>query len=124
IYGPPGTTYVVEGLRRIAAELPFPVQMHELKGGERFDLPGALPLLRRRPCVLWVETSLGGGLSLLLSIWATSSSSIVIWACISVTTRCIRFFSSLVVVIITCQAVSSARKASFLACKAAFSARS
>ena len=42
IYGPPGTMYVVEGLRRIAAELPFPVQMHELKGGERFDLPGGL----------------------------------------------------------------------------------
>jgi ribonuclease Z len=42
IYGPPGTAYVVEGLRRIAAELPFPVQIHELKGGERFDLPGGL----------------------------------------------------------------------------------
>ena len=42
IYGPPGTVYVVEGLRRIAAELPFPVQMHELKSGEQFDLPGGL----------------------------------------------------------------------------------
>src|SRR2546430_4096923 len=31
IYGPPGTTYVVEGLRRIAAELPFPAQIHELR---------------------------------------------------------------------------------------------
>lgn len=42
IYGPPGTVYVVEGLRRIAAELPFPVRMHELKSGETFDLPGGL----------------------------------------------------------------------------------
>jgi ribonuclease Z len=42
IYGPPGTIYVVEGLRRIAAELPFPVHMHELKSGEHFPLPGGL----------------------------------------------------------------------------------
>ncbi len=42
IYGPPGTTYVVEGLRRIAAELPFPVQIHELHSGEHFALPGGL----------------------------------------------------------------------------------
>ena len=42
IYGPPGTVYVIEGLRRIAAELPFPVQIHELKSGEHFDLPGGL----------------------------------------------------------------------------------
>ncbi len=42
IYGPVGTTYVVEGLRRIAAELPFPIRIHELKGGEVLDLPGGL----------------------------------------------------------------------------------
>jgi ribonuclease Z len=42
IYGPVGTTYVVEGLRRIAADLPFPVHIHEMKGGETFDLPGNL----------------------------------------------------------------------------------
>src|SRR5260370_5365568 len=42
IYGPPGTIYVVEGLRRIVAELPFAVQMHELKSGEHFALPGGL----------------------------------------------------------------------------------
>src|SRR5260370_20291219 len=42
IYGPPGTTYIVEGLRRIVAELPFPVQLHELKSGEHFSLPGGL----------------------------------------------------------------------------------
>jgi ribonuclease Z len=42
IYGPPGTAYVVEGLRRIAADLPFPVHIHELKSGEQFELPGGL----------------------------------------------------------------------------------
>jgi len=42
IYGPPGTAYVVEGLRRIAADLPFPVLIHELKSGEQFELPGGL----------------------------------------------------------------------------------
>ena len=42
IYGPPGTAYVVEGLRRIVPELPFPVQLHELKSGAHFDLPGGL----------------------------------------------------------------------------------
>ncbi len=42
IYGPAGTTYVIEGLRRIAPELPFPIHIHELKGGERLDLPGDL----------------------------------------------------------------------------------
>src|SRR6185312_67377 len=42
IYGPIGTTYVVEGLRRIAAELPFPIHLHELKSGECFSLPGGL----------------------------------------------------------------------------------
>lgn len=42
IYGPPGTSYVVDGLRRIVPELPFPVQMHELKSGEQFSLPGGL----------------------------------------------------------------------------------
>lgn len=42
IYGPVGTTYVIEGLRRIAADLPFPVRIHEMKGGENFDLPGNL----------------------------------------------------------------------------------
>jgi ribonuclease Z len=42
IYGPPGTAYVVEGLRRIAADLPFQLHIHELKSGERFELPGGL----------------------------------------------------------------------------------
>lgn len=42
IYGPAGTAYVVEGLRRIAPELPFPVIIHELKGHEQFSLPGGL----------------------------------------------------------------------------------
>ena len=42
IYGPPGTVYVIEGLRRIAAEMPYPIQIHELKSGEQFALPGGL----------------------------------------------------------------------------------
>jgi ribonuclease Z len=42
IYGPPGTSYVIEGLRRVVPDLPFPVRIHELKSGEQFDLPGEL----------------------------------------------------------------------------------
>jgi ribonuclease Z len=42
IYGPVGTTYVIEGLRRIAADLPFPISIHELKNGTQFELPGHL----------------------------------------------------------------------------------
>jgi ribonuclease Z len=42
IYGPAGTTYVIDGLRRIAADLPFPIQIHELKHGADFMLPGEL----------------------------------------------------------------------------------
>jgi len=42
IYGPQGTTYIIEGLRRVVPELPFPVRIHELKSGEQFELPGAL----------------------------------------------------------------------------------
>ena len=51
IYGPPGTTYVVDGLRRIVPELPFAVQMYELKSGEQFSLPGGL----RGSCVAAVH---------------------------------------------------------------------
>lgn len=58
IYGPVGTTYVVEGLRRIAADLPFPVYIHELRGGETFDLPGNLhgscaPAAHGIPCLAY-----------------------------------------------------------------------
>jgi ribonuclease Z len=42
LYGPVGTTYVVEGLRRIVADLPFPLHIHEMGGGEQFSLPGNL----------------------------------------------------------------------------------
>lgn len=42
IYGPPGTTYIVEGLRRLAADMPYPIHIHEMKGGESFSLPGEL----------------------------------------------------------------------------------
>jgi ribonuclease Z len=42
IYGPVGTAYVVEGLRRIAADLPFPIHIHELTSDETILLPGDL----------------------------------------------------------------------------------
>lgn len=58
IYGPVGTTYVVEGLRRIAAELPFPIIIHELKGSTSFELPGGLqasccPASHGIPCLAY-----------------------------------------------------------------------
>jgi ribonuclease Z len=58
LYGPPGTAYVVEGLLRIAGELPFALQLQELKGGERFPLPGGLqgscaPALHGVPCLAY-----------------------------------------------------------------------
>ncbi|BCL81004.1 ribonuclease Z [Ktedonobacteria bacterium brp13] len=58
IYGPVGTQYVVDGLRRIAAELPFPIHIHELKGGEQFELPGGLqascaPATHGIPCLAY-----------------------------------------------------------------------
>lgn len=58
IYGPVGTSYVIEGLRRIAAELAFPVHIHELKGGEHFALPGGLqatcaPAAHGIPCLAY-----------------------------------------------------------------------
>mgnify|MGYP001424816719 CR=1 FL=1 len=58
IYGPVGTQYVVDGLRRIAAELPFPIHIHEMKGGEQFDLPGGLqascaPATHGIPCLAY-----------------------------------------------------------------------
>ena len=42
IYGPQGMSYTIEGLRRVAPDLPFPVHMHELRSGEQFALPGNL----------------------------------------------------------------------------------
>src|SRR3984893_8936726 len=42
IYGPQGTGYIIEGLRRVVPEPPFPVRIHELKSGEHFELPGGL----------------------------------------------------------------------------------
>ncbi len=58
IYGPSGTTYVVEGLRRIAQDLPFPVEIHELRGQQSFDLPGGLhgfctPAAHGIPCLAY-----------------------------------------------------------------------
>ncbi len=40
IYGPLGLQRVVDGLRTIAPELPFPVRCQELKGGETFHFAG------------------------------------------------------------------------------------
>ncbi|HEX4208705.1 MAG TPA: ribonuclease Z [Ktedonobacteraceae bacterium] len=42
IYGPVGTAYILEGLLRLAANLPFPVHIHELTGKAQFPLPGGL----------------------------------------------------------------------------------
>ena len=42
IYGPAGSTYIIEGLRRIAPEMPYPVHIHEIKSGAHFSLPGNL----------------------------------------------------------------------------------
>lgn len=58
IYGPAGTGYVIEGLRRIAPELPYPIVIHELKGDERFELPGGLqascaPAAHGIPCLAY-----------------------------------------------------------------------
>jgi ribonuclease Z len=58
IYGPPGTTYVIEGLRRIAPDLPFPVEIHEMRGEQRFELPGGLhgsctPAAHGVPCLAY-----------------------------------------------------------------------
>ncbi|MBA2285072.1 MAG: ribonuclease Z, partial [Ktedonobacteraceae bacterium] len=58
IYGPPGTAYVIEGLRRIAADLPFPVHIHELPGAAHFELPGGLkgscaPAAHGVPCLAY-----------------------------------------------------------------------
>jgi len=58
LYGPPGTTYVVEGLRRIAQDLPFPIEIHELRGEQHFDLPGGLqgsctPAAHGIPCLAY-----------------------------------------------------------------------
>ena len=58
IYGPQGMNYIIEGLRRLAPELPFPVILHEYKGGEHFALPGGLhgtcvPAAHGIPCLAY-----------------------------------------------------------------------
>jgi ribonuclease Z len=42
IYGPQGMSYTLEGLLRVVPDLAFPIQMHELRSGEQFALPGNL----------------------------------------------------------------------------------
>jgi ribonuclease Z len=58
LYGPSGTTYVVDGLRRIAQDLPFPIEIHELRGEQHFELPGGLhgscaPAAHGIPCLAY-----------------------------------------------------------------------
>jgi ribonuclease Z len=58
IYGPEPTANVVSGLRVIAPLLPFAVDVHEITGGDYFDLPGglhasALTALHRVPCLVY-----------------------------------------------------------------------
>jgi ribonuclease Z len=58
IYGPVETERVVRGLRVIAPALPFEVVVHELAGGETFDLPGGLTATslvaaHRVPCLAY-----------------------------------------------------------------------
>jgi ribonuclease Z len=58
LYGPPGTAYVVDGLLRIAGDLPFPLHVQELQGGERLILPGGLqgscaPAQHGIPCLAY-----------------------------------------------------------------------
>ena len=55
IYGPTGLRRIVDGLRVIAPQLPFPVQLHELEPGDEFSLIGleiaCFPLDHSIPCL-------------------------------------------------------------------------
>ncbi len=55
MYGPREISRVMEGVRAIAPYLPFPVEWHELYGGEEMDLGGlevsTLPLEHGVPCL-------------------------------------------------------------------------
>lgn len=42
IYGPPDTAQVIDGLRVIASRLAFDVIVHEVRGGDGFDLPSGV----------------------------------------------------------------------------------
>jgi ribonuclease Z len=58
IYGPEQTARVVAGLRVIAPHLPYDVVVHELTGGDHFELPGglqasALTAAHRVPCLVY-----------------------------------------------------------------------
>lgn len=57
-YGPRGVERVVRGLREIARDLPFQMNVIELEGGERFELPGrmdgiTLRVDHRIPCLAY-----------------------------------------------------------------------
>jgi ribonuclease Z len=58
LYGPPGAAQVVAGLRVIAPMLPYRLDVHEVKGGDRIALPGGLSgsiltVEHRVPCVAY-----------------------------------------------------------------------
>lgn len=42
IYGPEGTAWVVEGLRRVVLGMPFEIEVRELREGDRIALPGGI----------------------------------------------------------------------------------
>lgn len=42
VYGPPGMFDVIRGLRVIAPHLPYDMHLHELEGGDEFELPSGI----------------------------------------------------------------------------------
>ncbi len=57
IYGPPGLAHIVNGLRVIAPQLSYPIELHEIDGQTGFSLIGleitAFPLDHGIPCLGW-----------------------------------------------------------------------
>jgi ribonuclease Z len=58
IYGPPGTIEMVRALRVIAPDLPYPMEIFDVTGGDSVDLPGdlvgsAVWAEHRVPCLAW-----------------------------------------------------------------------
>jgi ribonuclease Z len=58
VYGPPGTVAIVQALRIIAAELPYPIRVHDVVSGETFPITGGLVASttwaeHRVPCLAW-----------------------------------------------------------------------
>jgi ribonuclease Z len=58
IYGPPGTGDIVRALRSIAVELPYPMEVYDISGGDTMELAGGLVATttwadHRIPCLAW-----------------------------------------------------------------------